>query len=203
MEQEYDSQLAFFNAQLKYDGWLDKHFGGTQGKLAVLELGCGWGDDTSFLSGTGHTVTSCDIAGDKLDIIKDRFPGVITKQFDMREPFPLGTDTADIVIASLCLHFFAETELRVILTEIKRVLKDTGTFLCRLNSENGYITGIAGEKMLAPGLYMTKAGLKQFYNEDRIRSVFGDWDILSVEEYETAKLSKRVVLFEVVMRVKS
>ena len=185
-----------------YDGWLDKHFSGIPGKLSVVELGCGWGDDTSFLSGTGHNVTSCDIADDMLDKINKRHPGVITRKFDMREPFPLETDAADVVIASLCLHFFEEPVLRCILSEIKRVLKGTGTLLCRLNSENGYIAGIAGETKLAQGSYLTSEGLKLFYNEDKIRSVFTEWDIISIEEYETAKLSKRVVLFEVVLRVK-
>ena len=185
-----------YDSQRKYDGWLDKHFSNAPEKLAVLELGCGWGDDTSFLSGTGNTVTSCDIDRDKLDMIKESYPGVITLMFDMREPFPLETDSADIVIASLCLHFFEEPVLRGILSEIRRVLKDNGTLLCRLNSEKGYIAGVAGETELAPGTYMTSGGLKLFYNEDRIRAAFSGWDILSIEEYETAKLSKRVVLYE-------
>ena len=183
-----------------YDGWLDKHFAEIPGKLTVLELGCGWGDDTSFLSGTGHTVTSCDIEEDKLDMIKTRYPGVMTKMFDMRGPFPFDSSTADIIVASLCLHFFMEDELHGILSEIRRILKSSGTLLCRLNSEKGYIPGIAGETELAPGTYMTSGGLKLFYNAERIKSVFKDWDILSIDEYETAKLTKRVKLLEAVLK---
>jgi len=183
----------------KYDGWLDKHFIYAAENLTILELGCGFGDDTSFLSATGHNVISCDYAADKIEIIKEKYPGVITSQFDMRGSFPFDAATADIVIASLCLHFFEEADMRYILAEIKRVLKKSGKFLCRLNSEKGYVTGVAGETELGPGKYMTSEGLKQFYNEDRIRDVFKEWDIKSVEEYETEKYSRRKVLFEVIM----
>ena len=189
-----------FNAQLSYDGWLDKFFAGLHGKLAVIELGCGKGDDTSFLAGTGHLIASCDIAEDKIEIIKKNYPRVSACSFDMRDHFPFDTATADIIIASLCLHFFDSDEMRGILAEIKRVLKKRGTLLCRLNSENGYIPGIAGETELAPGQYMTGEGLKQFYNEERIRAVFSGWDILSIDEYEIVKYSKQVVLFEAVMK---
>ena len=187
------------NVESKYDGWLDRHFAGLAGNLTVIELGCGIGDDTSFLSGTGHTVISCDIDGDRIAIVKEKCPGVTALEHDLRDPFPFGTASADIVVASLCLHFFEEPVLRGILAEIRRVLKKGGTLLCRLNSEKGFKPGVAGETELAPGLYMTGGGLKQFYNEDRIRAAFSDWDILSIEEYETAKFSKQVILFEIVM----
>ena len=109
-----------------------------------------------------------------LEKIKERYPGVMTSTFDLREPFPFDTAIADVVIASLCLHFFEESEMRGILAEIRRVLKKNGK-------------------------YMTSEGLKQFYNEDIIRDVFREWDITSVEEYETEKFSRRKAVFEMLI----
>ena len=194
-----DRQIDAPAYQLVYDGWLDKYFTGTAGGLTVLELGCGWGRDTSFLSGTGHTVVACDIDGDKIEMIKEKYPGVITSKFDMREIFPFGTATADIVIASLCILFFNEAETLGILAEIRRVLKNGGKFLCRLISEKGRKPDVPGEAELSPGLFMTSGGLKQFYNEDRIRSVFKGWNIRSIMEYEMASDSWRMPVLEVVM----
>ena len=183
-----------------YDGWLNKYFDDISGAQSIVELGCGWGADTSFLCGTGHFVTSCDIDSSKLDSIRKRYPGIETCLFDMREILPFDTDSADIFVASLCFQFFTEAELRGILNEIKRVLKDAGALLCRLISEKGVKQGIEGESILAPGLYMTKEGLKQFYNESRIMEVFRDWDIISIEEYETIKKPKRLVVFEMFLQ---
>ena len=41
-----------------YNGWLDKYFEKLPDtELHIVELGCGWGDDTSFLSKTGVNAT--------------------------------------------------------------------------------------------------------------------------------------------------
>lgn len=188
------------NSQLSYDGWLDKHFSIITGRKSVLELGCGRGDDTSFLAKTGHIVVSCDVDDRAVEHIKNSYPGVFTCKFDMRDRFPFAVSSADIIIASLCLHFFTQDVTRGILSEIGRVLKRDGLFLCRLNSDKGFKQGMGPEPELAPGLYMTGGGMKQFYNEEMVRALFSGWNIISVDEYETVKFSKQNVVFEIVMK---
>jgi SAM-dependent methyltransferase len=188
------------NSQLSYDGWLDKHFSNITGRKSVLELGCGRGDDTSFLAGTGHAIVSCDIDGIAVNHVKRSFPGVLTKKFDMRDGFPFAASSADIVVASLCLHFFTQDVTRGILSEIGRVLKRDGLLLCRLNSDKGFKQGMGPEPELAPGLYMTSGGMKQFYNEEMVRALFSGWNIIRVDEYRTVKYSKANVVLEIVMK---
>ena len=185
--------------QYAYDGWLDRHFRGLRRRLTVLELGCGNGADTAYLALHGHSVTSCDNDADKLERIKKTYPGVTTSRFDMRGGFPFASDRADIVIASLCLHFFDEAETQGILTEIRRVLKKGGAFLCRLMSEKAYIPGVPGETELAPGLYMTRDGVKQFYNKERVRTVFSGWSIKGITEYDIERPTRPIAVLEVVM----
>lgn len=186
-------------SESKYDGWLDRHFPESPEQLTVVELGCGRGDDTSFLLTTGHRIISCDISGEALGALTARHPGAETRRFDMRKPFPIETAQADIVTASLCLHFFGDREMAGILSEIRRILKPGGQFLCRLNSTRDRITGRAEETELGPGLYMTAEGQKRFYDEPLIRRVFSGWRIADMREYSTVKFSKTKSLWELVL----
>jgi len=184
------------------ESWLEKHFVDVWGDLTILELGCGHGNDTMYLAATGHRIISCDIAEDQLAIVHESFPGVETVNFDLRERFPFEPAMADIVIAGLCLHFFTEDEQRKMLDEIARVLKPGGTFLCRLNSSKGRVANVPGETDLGSGYYMTKGGLKRFYNEEMIRESFFDWDIMFIDEYETITYSKNNTVFELNLKLK-
>jgi Methylase involved in ubiquinone/menaquinone biosynthesis len=172
--------------------------GGKQG--TVLELGCGWGDDTSFLVKTGYDIISCDRSEDALRNIRKRYPSVTVYDCDLREPLPFGDAIADIVIASLCLHYFADFDMRHVLSDIRRVIKPDGILLCRLNSENCRHRGVAGEVEIEPGICMTKEGLKRFFTEDVIISVFINLTIIHLEEYRTEKFSRNMCLFEVAIK---
>ncbi|MDR2355163.1 MAG: class I SAM-dependent methyltransferase [Clostridiales Family XIII bacterium] len=179
------------------DGWLKKYFeAGSGADRTVIELGCGTGDDTAFLAASGCGLICCDRARDALQCVAARHPQIATANFDLRETFPFANDTADIVVASLCLHFFDEPTLFGILAEIERVLKKGGRLLCRLNSTEDYIAGIPGETEIAKGAYLTRGGFKRFYDEDAIRSAFRDWHIETVMKTATIKFSKPKSLWE-------
>jgi SAM-dependent methyltransferase len=186
-----------------YDGWLDKYFDGGGSGRAVLELGCGTGDDTSFLVTADCDLTCCDFSKEALKRISELYPGAAAKEFNLKDRFPFDDGVFDTVIASLCLHFFDETELRGILSEIKRVLTPDGILLCRLNSANEYTEGLRGETELAPGSYMTQKGFKRFYDESAARSVFiKDWNIEFITEVTTLKFSKPKSLLELMLTPK-
>lgn len=187
-------------AESTYDGWLDRHFAAASETLTVIELGCGRGADTSFLLQTGHRIISCDVSRDALDELERKHPKASVMQFDMRDDFPLETSSADVVVASLCLHFFTDDETEAILREIRRILRPNGAFLCRMNSERNRIPNIKGETSLGSGMYMTSEGLKRFYDEALIKRTFSGWEIESIQEYSTIKFSREKTLWELVLR---
>ena len=183
----------------KYDGWLDKYFLPLTGRRTVVELGCGRGDDTSFLTETGHRIISCDISGEALAVVRQRYHGAETMQFDMLGGFPIESDFADIVTAGLCLHFFDACGTAKILSEIRRILKPDGILLCRLNSEHDRLKDRLGETALGSGTYKTAEGLKRFYDSALIKAVFSDWRILFMEEKTARKFSRTKSLWELAL----
>jgi SAM-dependent methyltransferase len=185
-----------------YDGWLDKYFEGGASPSVIVELGCGTGDDSSFLVGAGASLICCDIDAGALRRVAEDYPSAVVKNFDLRDGIPLEDDVADVVVASLCLHFFDGPTLDGVLAEIRRILKKDGRLLCRVNSAKEYIEGRPDETELSPGAYMTPNGFKRFYDEAAVREAFRDWRVDYAEEKTTTKFSKAKSLWELALTPK-
>ena len=177
--------------------WLEQF---AKDRLTIVELGCGPGEDSGFLSKTGHNLICCDFSEKALERVSALSPDISTRLFDLRDTFPIEDNTADIVVASLCLHYFKDEDMHRILAEIRRVLRAGGTLLCRLNSMRDIRPSGDCEAQLAPGIIMTDVGIKRFYDEVAIRQVFGSWEIFFIEEKITQKFSRQKALWEIALR---
>lgn len=195
----WDNVIKQINSrQPHYDGWLDKYFDKLPDtELHIVELGCGWGDDTSFLSKTGYDVVSCDFSGEAINVIKNFYPTVKTKQFDLLNglPFPMGS--VQIVVADLCLHYFTSADTEMIIAEISRVLSDKGQLLCRVNSTKDVNYGAGKGTEIEPNLYLADTGLKRFFDEQSISTFFKHWDIQYLSEHMIGKYPKPKVVWEI------
>lgn len=111
---------------------------------------------------------------------------------------PFANDSFELVLADLCLHYFREQDTIMILDEIKRILKNNGYLIFRVNSINDTNHGAGQGKEVEPRLYRTGSGtLKRFFVEDDIRYFLKDFDIKFLNEeimrrYELEKVLYRV-----------
>jgi SAM-dependent methyltransferase len=91
----------------------------------VLDAGCGPGTLTEWLLEHGAAVTAVDVSPEMVRIAGERFGGrarVLTA--DLAGPLPLESGSADLVVASLALHYLADWD--VPLGEFHRVLAPGG-----------------------------------------------------------------------------
>jgi ubiquinone/menaquinone biosynthesis C-methylase UbiE len=98
-------------------------------KMNVLELGCGVGQHTEDLLNTGAIVTATDISELSLDFLKLRytsFSNLITKVADI-EMLPFDDKSFDVVA---CAGSLSYGDYKKVASEINRVLKDEGIFIC-------------------------------------------------------------------------
>lgn len=166
----------------------------------VLEIGCGHGDDTATLVKAGLDVTAFDLSHASVAVARLRAPRARILCRDIRDPLPLETAEAGVVVASLSLHYFGWDETQQIVERIRAVLRPGGVLLCRLNStEDGHF-GASGHPQIEPNFFMVDGTPKRFFDQAAVDALFArGWRRLALEHRVTRKYIKPKALWEVVL----
>jgi ubiquinone/menaquinone biosynthesis C-methylase UbiE len=169
----------------------------------VLELGCGNGLDTKLLFELCTHVSVIDINYEYLAQIKKNYPKVQTYHRDISNKLQFPDNQFQIIIASLCLHYFTKNQTIYILNEIKRILKPNSILIARVNSVNDSNFGALGYPEIEHGLYDVKGKPKRFFNADDIRDFLSSgWDIEHIKEKCIDRYSKPKMIWEFIGRNK-
>lgn len=164
----------------------------------VIDLGCGDGSDTLYLLNKGKKVVPCDGSINAIHNIRNNFPEVDNAIcFDMLNVFPFANNTTDLVVADLSLHYFTRKDTIKILKEIRRILKNRGHLLFRVNSVNDLNHGAGQGVEVEPNLYMTSDGrYKRFFSSSDIYQMFNMFDVnyLREEPMKRYKLEKQTFI---------
>ena len=168
----------------------------------VIDLGCGSGNDTTYLIEQGKAVIACDFAPNAIANVRRNFPELLdAKCFDMTEGLPFPDDFTELIIADLSLHYFTASVTVAVLRDLKRVLKPDDTLLLRVNSVKDVNHGAGQGAELEPHLYQTADGrLKRFFDEADIRHFFVQWHIEHCKEEEMTRYALPKVLWTVMCR---
>ena len=188
------------NVKPVYDLWLDRYKEifdkGRDGR--IIDLGCGSGNDSIYLEERNYSVISCDYSKEALHIVSRYMKNPDLVEIDMTEGLPFESDSAEVIIADLSLHYFDDMTTKYVLNEIKRVLKCRGYLIARVNSVNdiNYNAGCGEE--FERHFYLTKDGFKRFFDEVDIRKYFGVFNIQSMKETVMKRYGMDKKCFEVV-----
>jgi SAM-dependent methyltransferase len=184
---------------LKYDLWLDKYENILvhSKDTPIIDLGCGFGNDTLYLKERGYDVISCDFSEKVLARLCDSIDGLKTKCFDLLDGLPFENNSAKVVISDLSLHYFTWKDTQKILSEIKRVLVDDGYLLCRVNSTNDTNFGAGQGIMIEENFYDIGGKLKRFFDENQLRELFKGWDIQFLNENEINRYKDNKIAWEI------
>lgn len=183
--------------EIKYDNWLDAYSEKIQiTQSPILDLGCGSGNDTLYLLERGKQVIPCDQSKNAISSIQEKFPEITEVYcFNMLGGFPFETESFDVIIADLCLHYFLEADTTRILDEISRILRPDGCLLFRVNSIHDVNHGAGKGQEVEPHLYLTSDGrYKRFFDETDIRHIFRNYKIEDIceETMGRYRLEKRL-----------
>ena len=118
-----------FHGTINYDDWLTKEpfyniIKNENGKF--LDLGCGQGNNTLFLTQLGKDVLSVDLSTVALNIVKENIPNSKIMQLDMSKSLPFKDNEFDIVVSDLSLQYFDKITTFKIIDELSRVIKNKG-----------------------------------------------------------------------------
>ena len=179
-----------------YDNWLDNYTAYFKPDMCVLDLGCGVGMNLPAILKSGTDVVAADFSEIALDIIKTTFSKwrIQTCCFDMRDNFPFFDDTFDIIVADLSLHYFGKADMRHIVCEMKRVLKQSGALIARVHSINQIRTADCVE--IEPGFYYCDGYCRKYFTEREIRDYFSRWKITALEQKTIYRYNQKKEIFE-------
>ncbi len=157
-----------------FGNWIVSHYQIAEG-MSVLELGCGTGD---MWLGQKDLIRRCarfvlsDFSAGMIGKAKETLRGY--DEIDYRvidiQDIPFGDRAFDVVIANMMLYHVPD--LARGLREVRRVLKEDGTFYCATYGEHGmmaYIRGLFGDDQVQSRV---NASFTLQSGEAKLKSVF-------------------------------
>jgi SAM-dependent methyltransferase len=173
------------------------------GARRVLELGGGQGRDSLFFAAEGFDVHVLDYVQPGVDAILDKAARaglgqqVSAAQHDVRQPLPCADASFDACYSHMLFCMALTTaELSALSREIFRVLRPGGLciYTVRNTKDPDYGRGIhRGEN-----LYENQGFIVHFFDRAKVEELARDWDLVGVDEFEEAKLPRR--LYRVTLR---
>lgn len=169
---------------------------------AILELGCGEGRDTRWLVEQGfRDLVASDLSREALARCALAAPSARLLCHDLSRPLPFGDARFDIIVASLCLHYFPWDDTVAIVQEIRRCLAPGGLLLCRVNSTRDVHYGAVGHPVIAPHFFDVAGRPKRFFDAEDVARLFADgWEQVSMREMTIFRYENPKKVWEVVLR---
>jgi len=154
----------------------------------ILEIGCGQGRDCLFFTSKGIEVAALDYSKVAIDGLsehaKQKNLCVDAHVYDVKKPLPFDSSSFDAVYSHMFLSMrFSSDELKFILSEIKRILKDNGFhfFSVRNHNDKFYTKGTKVDD----DVYDINGFQIRFFTRQEIEDLLAGFKILEIkEDYE-------------------
>ncbi|GLI05503.1 hypothetical protein YDYSG_15330 [Paenibacillus tyrfis] len=183
--------------QVKYDLWLEPFIGGLDpaGTGPILDLGCGAGNDTLYLTEKGYSVIACDRSAEALMRVQELVPQVKTERLDLLQPLPFPDGLARAVVTDLSLHYFSWSDTGRIVADISRVLQPGGQLWCRVNSTRDFEYGAGQGRLIEPNYYELNGQRKRFFDRPQLERLFQEWQVSFLQEQTMDRYDKPKVVW--------
>ena len=154
----------------------------------ILEIGCGQGRDCLFFASKGIKVAALDYSkvaiNGLLEHEKQKNLSIDARVYDANKPLPFDSDSFEAVYSHMFFSMrFTSDELKFILSEVRRVLKNNGFhfFSVRNHNDKFYGKGIRVDDEI----YDINGFQIRFFTKQEIENLSKGFKILEIkEEYE-------------------
>ncbi|MCZ8515866.1 class I SAM-dependent methyltransferase [Paenibacillus filicis] len=179
-------------SQVRYDLWLEPFHEelNKSADLAILDLGCGAGNNALFLSERGYRVLACDLSEAALSKVREVAPSAETRRIRLPEPLPFDDESFQIVVADLSLHYFSWNDTIQIIADIRRILRPGGMLLCRVNSVHDVEYGSGKGELLEPHYYEWEGKRKRFFDREQLEKLFKEGFSAELQEQTMNRYDK-------------
>ncbi|MFZ1682801.1 MAG: class I SAM-dependent methyltransferase [Candidatus Zixiibacteriota bacterium] len=134
----------------------------------VLDIGCGTGNESIYLSKAGFIVTGLDISRDAIEKAREKAKTEnVSTEFlvaDILGSLPFANNDFDLVIDRACFHFVPAERIPIYMENLGRILRSGGSYiLYAASDQDAHIRG--------PVHYTRDALLRLFAPEYRIDDI--------------------------------
>ncbi|MBQ8425747.1 MAG: class I SAM-dependent methyltransferase [Clostridia bacterium] len=194
-----NNYTKYYERKIAYDNWLEKYDDLINAcDTTILDLGCGAGNDTLYLTEKGKDVLSCDYSKVALEKLEKNIENSKTMLFNISNlPYNFESESFKIIIADLSLHYFYEKTTFDIMNELKRILTKNGTLLARVNSVNDSHYGAGKGEKLEHNYYYVTGYNKRFFDETDIEKFFSVIGDVTYSEKVISRFGNNKKLFEI------
>lgn len=160
----------------------------------MLELGPGQGRDSVYFKNNHVSLSVLDYSEEALRDIRDKakeldYRGLKTYERDVRDGLPFEDNSFDMVYSHMlyCMAFTDE-EIMNLHREINRVLVPGGIniFTVRSDFDKHFRKG----SKVDDGIYEINNFIIHFFDEDKIRSMVDNYDILNIHRFQEGELPR-------------
>ncbi len=152
---------------------------------AILELGCGQGQDSRYFAGLAYSVTALDSSEKGIAYAKEKTPEDLAGQIkfkvaDISQPLDFSDISFEIVYSHLALHYFDTNTTEKLFSEIYRVLKKSGilAFLVNSTSDPEYGTG----KKIEDDYFEIKGIKKRFFDTESVKQFARNFESIVLDD---------------------
>ena len=162
------------------------------GAHAILELGCGTGNDAARLAGEGYLVTAVDHSAEAIGRAHARFGSSVRFLIaDIALPLPFPDGSFDAVMSNVALHMFPDSVTRSVFAEIGRLVRPGGLLLFHVNAlEDRALRArsLPVARELEQDFVLEESGqTMHFFSEPYLRELLRNWSELRLEPVEITR----------------
>ena len=185
------------------DNWLERWQSvmETSRDAPVLELGCGSGQDTRFLTDLGFTVIATDFSEVALELTRRHAADARLENVDLTRGLPFPDAAFRVIVASLSLHYFPWRQTLEILDDVRRCLEPGAYLLARFNSTRDPHYSTAEKQEIEDNFYLVGGMQKRLFDRTSVDALFEKgWEKVEADERVTRRYGEEKVVWEVAAR---
>jgi SAM-dependent methyltransferase len=152
---------------------------------AVLDLGCGTGNDVQRMIQAGFQVVGLDYSSEALQQAARK--GDASARFvqaDMGRTLPFASSSFDALMSNVALHMFSDALTRALFKEIARLVRSGGVFVFHVNALEDRPLRAANlpvVREIEPNYVLEAHGqTMHFFSDDYLRDLLTDWAVLDL-----------------------
>lgn len=159
----------------------------------ILDFGCGVGDKTEYIRKKGFEVIGIDLSTQAIKFGKRTFPKCKLKEVkSLNTKFK--SKSFDAIVAIAFLHCLNNKQIKKVIKEINKIIKDKGKIYILVMSDKDSTTKERGKKVEKDTYLMKSNKIFHLFSKEELKDLFSNYRFLTIKEKSEVKGKRNAVI---------